>query len=108
MLANLLTPRSISASRKLFHLLICCAYIPGLLYDVEFLTLCSFGMFILLSLIELIRYHGIGKLSEVIDDVMELFVDRKDCEGELILSHIYLLVGLSFPIWISDFHGNSF
>lgn len=32
---------------------------------------------------------------------MKLFVDEKDREGSLILSHIYLLIGLSVPIWIS-------
>ena len=102
---NALTSNSISASRKIFHLLICCVFIPGLFYDVEFLAMCSYGMLILLLLLELIRYHGIGKLSETIDETMVLFVDRKDCNGQLILSHIYLLVGLSLPIWLSNFTG---
>lgn len=104
-IANGLTNKTLSAVRKLFHLLIFCVFLPGLLYDRQLLLLCSFGMFILLSLIELIRYYEIGSLSELIDDLMGLFVDQKDREGELVLSHIYLLVGLSFPVWLSNYNG---
>ena len=63
-------------------------------------------MLILLLLIELIRYYQIGRLSVIINDTMNLFVDDKDSSGELILSHIYLLIGLSLPIWLSNFYGS--
>jgi dolichol kinase len=103
--SHTLTPRLISISRKLFHVMICCVYIPGLLYDIEFLSLCSYGMLILFLLIELIRYYKIGGLSNIIDETMALFADRKDQDGQLILSHIYLLIGLSLPIWLSNHLG---
>jgi hypothetical protein len=35
-----------------------------------------------------------------------MFVDEKDSSSKLILSHIYLLVGFSFPVWASNFDGN--
>ena len=36
---------------------------------------------------------------------MIMFVDEKDSSSKLILSHIYLLVGFSFPVWASNFDG---
>ena len=105
MFSNALTPRLITVSRKMFHVLICCIYIPGLMYDIEFLAMCSYGMLILLLVIELIRYYQIGGLSDKIEDIMVLFVDHKDQNSQLILSHIYLLIGLSLPIWLSNQSG---
>ncbi|XP_046357154.2 dolichol kinase-like isoform X2 [Haliotis rufescens] len=76
-------------TRKSFHLVIVAVYIPGLLVDAEFLHLASVcaGAFLL--------------LLEVIDSSFKMFVDDKD-EGPVILTHIYLLVGLSLPLWISS------
>jgi dolichol kinase len=99
--SNISTSKSLTATRKQFHILICCVYLPGLLFDRHFLYLCSYGMLILLGLLETIRYFKVVYLADRIDYLMKLFVDEKDREGKLILSHIYLLIGFSFPIWIS-------
>ena len=32
-----------------------------------------------------------------------MFVDEKDSSSKLILSHIYLLIGFSYPLWVSNF-----
>lgn len=44
----------LTSMRKLFHLLICVVYLTGLFYDRQLLFLCSFGMFIVLALAEVI------------------------------------------------------
>ena len=36
---------------------------------------------------------------------MGLFLDEKDISSKLILSHVYLLIGLSYPLWISNKNG---
>ena len=46
--------------------------------------------------------NRIGRTSQIIQEMTELFADEKDDCSSLVLSHIYLLIGLSFPIWISD------
>ena len=102
---NLSTRCSLTSMRKLFHALICCVFIPGLICDRSLLRLCSYGMLILLALVEIIRYFNMGKLGNIINYLLQLFVDEKDREGKLILSHIYLLIGLSLPLWISPSDG---
>lgn len=93
----------LTSMRKLFHFLICLVYSLGFYYDRNLLFLCSYGMLIVLVLCEIIRYHKIGVLSGYIEDISSVFIDEKDSKSKLVLSHIYLLVGLSFPLWISNF-----
>lgn len=93
----------LTSIRKLFHMLICIVYILGFIHDRHLLYLCSNGMLILLILLETIRYHKIGVLGQLINDLMWLFVDEKDSSSKLVLSQIYLLLGLSYPLWISDY-----
>merc|ERR1719468_123391 len=81
---------------------ICVVYSLGLFYDRHLLFLCSYGMLIVLVLFEAIRYYKIGQIGEYVENMTSLFIDEKDSNSKLILSHIYLLVGLSFPLWISD------
>ena len=93
--------RLVTAMRKLFHLLICFVYILGLVNDRHLLHLCSFGMLILLILIETVRLYKMGWPSDLVDEWTKMFADEKDLKSSLILSHVFLLVGLSYPIWIS-------
>jgi hypothetical protein len=44
-------------------------------------------------------------ISKIIQQIMNLFLDEKDTKSNLILSHIYLLVGFSLPFWISNING---
>ncbi|XP_035825138.1 dolichol kinase isoform X2 [Aplysia californica] len=87
-------------TRKIFHLFILLVYVPGLLLDPTFLLLssgCVFGVFIILEASRALQVPLIGKL---LDDVQRSFVDERD-QGVVFLTHIYLLAGLSLPLWIS-------
>jgi hypothetical protein len=53
----------------------------------------------------MVRYMRIGMISNIIQEIMNLFLDEKDTKSNLILSHIYLLLGFSFPFWISNLNG---
>ncbi len=97
-LANAINRRRLTSIRKLFHILICLVYLPGLFFDRGLLMLCSYGMLILLVAIEAVRFL---EFSPVIDRMLNLFVDEKDKHSKLILSHVYLLVGSSLPLWLS-------
>ncbi|XP_041371889.1 dolichol kinase-like [Gigantopelta aegis] len=86
--------------RKYFHFLALGVYAPGLILDVSFLFLGSVVALVVLVLLEAIRVAKVPPLGPVLDEAFRLFVDEKDA-GKCIFTHIYLLLGLSAPIWIS-------
>jgi hypothetical protein len=92
--------------RKLFHLLVVLVYGLGIKYDKRLLFLCSYGLFILFILLETIRYYKIGVLYKFIQENLMIFLDEKDKNSSIVFSHTFLLFGLSYPIWISDFNSN--
>ncbi len=103
--ANMMNHRRLTSIRKLFHVLICFVYFPGMFYDRGLLMLCSYGMLILLFIVEAIRFFKFQHLSPIIDCMLKLFVDEKDHNSKLILSHVYLLIGCSLPLWLSNIDG---
>lgn len=92
--------------RKVFHMLIMVVFSLGFVYDRHLLYLCSFGMLLLLSLCEIIRYYKIEPIGKLIQDSLVVFLDEKDQNSSLIMSHVYLLIGLAYPLWLSDLNGN--
>lgn len=49
---------------------------------------------------QVVRLQGIQPLATLLTQSYSSFLDEKDRNGSLILSHVYLLVGLSVPLWI--------
>ena len=50
--------------------------------------------------IECLRVNNIGTLSIILNNALLRFTDAKD-QGSLILAHIYLLIGVFLPLWIT-------
>ncbi|XP_064609300.1 dolichol kinase-like [Liolophura sinensis] len=94
-----LSPSS-SVTRKWFHVLIVAVYVPGLLLDPSFLTLASVIALAVLVVLEAVRVLCIPPLGCTVDSLFKAFCDDKD-KGAVIVSHIYLLVGLSLPLWLT-------
>ncbi|XP_044739047.1 dolichol kinase [Chrysoperla carnea] len=95
--------RANTSRRKVFHILAVMVYLPALLYECTFIYLASgviLGVFIFL---EVIRILDIPPLGPILHDGFLIFVDEKDSAGGISLSPLYLLIGLSLPLWIHPF-----
>ncbi|XP_064620689.1 dolichol kinase-like isoform X2 [Lineus longissimus] len=88
-----------TAVRKYFHIVAMAIYIPGLFYDPELLRLSSCIALAIFICLECIRILHIPPLGKLLDDAFGIFLDGQD-QGAVILTHIYLLVGCSLPLWL--------
>ncbi|XP_076288430.1 dolichol kinase [Lasioglossum baleicum] len=87
-----------SSIRKIFHILAVLVYVPGLIYEQTLLYFASgviMGLFIFL---ELVRYLRISPLGEILEQGFSVYADEKD--NLISLTALYLLSGLSFPLWM--------
>ncbi|XP_067636507.1 dolichol kinase-like [Eurosta solidaginis] len=86
--------------RKLFHLLIVIVYVPGLLYQCDFLYIASGVALALITVFELVRICNIPPLDVHLRNAFASFSDEKDA-GVFALTPFCLLIGCSLPLWIS-------
>ena len=104
--------------RKYFHGIVIGVYVPGIWLDTELLfiativALCAFLFIEVIDIINLatgqqvklipfkaLRLWNIGSAGALLNQSLSAFLDEKD-QGNAILTHIYLLVGSSLPLWI--------
>lgn len=85
--------------RKYFHLLTVLTFAPGLALDRPLLHLAAVGCLSAFLFLEFIRYFRIRPLGSPLRRLLTLFLDERD-SGPLILTHIYLLLGVALPIWL--------
>ncbi|KAM9325300.1 dolichol kinase [Gastrophryne carolinensis] len=97
--ANSKKPQASTIMRKYFHFLAVATYIPGLIYDRQLLFVAAVVCLVAFVLLEYARYFRIKPLGQTLRTLLTLFLDERD-SGPLILTHIYLLLGMSLPIWL--------
>ena len=85
--------------RKMFHGLAFMIFIP-LYKDIEFFTMVTVIMFDIFTRLEMIRINKISPFSKLLTSFLEPFREEQD-SGPMILTHIYLLFGLSLPLWLT-------
>ena len=85
--------------RKYFHGVVVAIYLPGILLDPELLFTASVLALTAFLLLEAVRLYNLQGLGAILNSSMAGFLDEKD-QGCLILTHTYLLVGCSLPVWI--------
>jgi len=85
--------------RKYFHIFAIFVYLPGLVCDREMLCLGSTCALVVLILLESIRVFRIPPLGSILEENFKVFTDDQD-SGNVILTHIYLLTGLTIPLWL--------
>ncbi|XP_001517971.3 dolichol kinase [Ornithorhynchus anatinus] len=91
--------RASTVTRKYFHCLVVATYVPGLVLDRPLLYVAAVLCLAALVFLEYVRFFRIKPLGQTLRSLLSLFLDERD-SGPLILTHIYLLLGLSFPVWL--------
>ncbi|KAL1506238.1 hypothetical protein ABEB36_005635 [Hypothenemus hampei] len=88
-----------TSTRKIFHILAVLVFVPGLYLRCCFLYMASGIVLGVFFALEILRLLNIPPLGDALQDGYELFRDEKD-SGFLALTPIYLLCGVSLPIWL--------
>ncbi|XP_060062801.1 dolichol kinase-like [Ylistrum balloti] len=98
-LRNTYSGQASSNQRKIFHLVMLSVYIPGLVMDPVFLWTSSVIALGVMVILEVMRMNHIWPLGTTLKKNYKLFVDSQD-QGEIILTPLYLLLGMFLPMWI--------
>eukprot|EP00731_Ephydatia_muelleri_P025952 Em0018g52a len=85
--------------RKWFHILAFLVYAVGVAVDADFLGLAAAHMTFVFLVLELMRVLLMWPIGQWLHDVLEPFLDARD-SGPLVLTHLYLLLGFSIPVWL--------
>ncbi|NXN13839.1 DOLK kinase, partial [Indicator maculatus] len=86
-------------TRKYFHIIVVATYVPGLLFDRQLLHVAAALCLAVFIFLEYVRYFRIKPFGQTLRHLLSLFLDERD-SGPLILTHIYLLLGMSLPVWL--------
>eukprot|EP00054_Salpingoeca_dolichothecata_P017596 m.106014 g.106014 ORF g.106014 m.106014 type:complete len:426 (+) comp22519_c0_seq1:245-1522(+) len=86
--------------RKLFHFLLCILFVPAMMIDLEFVALNAACAACVLVMVEVARVSRLPPFDIPVEMFMSKFVDERD-SGGLYVTHLYLLIGCSLPIWCS-------
>ncbi|XP_062409992.1 dolichol kinase [Sardina pilchardus] len=89
-----------TAVRKAFHVVTVLTFAPGLVLDRPLLHLASAGCLGVFLFLEFVRFFRILPLGPHLRRTLTHFLDERD-SGPLVLTHIYLLVGVSLPLWLT-------
>ncbi|UJR35657.1 hypothetical protein I4U23_028407 [Adineta vaga] len=76
-------------------------YSSGILCDTQLLTMCSVAFIVLLLLLECMKVKNVAPFGDLIRNAWNMYENEKDT-GPLMVSHLFLIIGLSYPIWLAD------
>ena len=87
-------------TRKIFHVAIVLVYWSGLQHCHLLLLVSSYAALALMLGLEMLRVTDLFPLlTRELNKALTPFLDTKD-SGQLILTNIYLLAGMSLPLWL--------
>ncbi|CAO3670968.1 unnamed protein product [Rhizopus stolonifer] len=92
---------TLNIKRKVFHALAAAMFVPGVMFEYEFLQL-AFGIALSAFIyLEYLRYFAVWPWGKNLHIFLTEFIDNRDL-GPVILSHLYLLIGCASPVWIKS------
>lgn len=101
LIAPLLRKKSLIWARKLFHFCAILMFIPAIYIDVAFLRFSFVAALLLGTLLECLQI-------DFAREWMSQFLDDKDVGKRFILSHLYLLFGCAFPLFMTGENNSEF
>lgn len=93
---------SLNTSRKIWHFLILILVIQPFQWDPTFVKFSLAGTISLFLLVEYLRYLKLEPFGEMLDTKLRSFADFRDERGPIIISYIYLIIGVTTPFLIHD------
>ena len=93
---------SLNTSRKLWHYLILILIIRPFQWDPAFVKISLAGTIVLFLAVEYLRYLKLEPLGKILDEKLRSFSDFRDERGPIIISYIYLIIGVATPLLIAD------
>ncbi|KAJ5669181.1 hypothetical protein N7462_010251 [Penicillium macrosclerotiorum] len=91
----------VDTRRKVFHGMMVLMFLPTVFVDPTF---CALALGLVLSiflLLDLFRASQLPPISRPLTYFLAPYVDGRDHRGPVIVSHIFLLIGCSIPLWLS-------
>lgn len=93
---------SLNTSRKLWHFMIFTMIVVPFRYDSIIVKIALAGIIPLFLCVEYLRYLKLQPWGSSLDNALRQFADYRDRKGPLIVSYIYLILGVSVPLLLFD------
>lgn len=93
---------TLNTSRKVWHFLILLLISQPFQIDPEFVKISLAGTIVLFLCVEYLRYLKLEPFGGFLDSRLRSFADFRDEKGPLIISYIYLIVGIATPLLIDN------
>lgn len=90
--------------RKFFHLMALFVFVPPALLCPSFWKVCLSGSIYFFLVFESLRVTKFPFFANILQSYVQDYLDEKD-SGDLILTHLFLLLGCSLPVMFNSFSG---
>lgn len=91
----------VDTRRKVFHGMMVLMFLPTIYVDPAFCALALGLVLAIFLLLDLFRASQLPPISRPLTYFLAPYVDGRDHRGPVIVSHIFLLIGCSIPLWLS-------
>ncbi|RAL16053.1 uncharacterized protein BO97DRAFT_431780 [Aspergillus homomorphus CBS 101889] len=91
----------VDTRRKVFHGMMVMMFLPTIYIDPLFCALALSLALAIFLLLDLFRASQLPPISRPLTYFLAPYVDGRDHRGPVIVSHIFLLIGCSIPLWLS-------
>ncbi|RAH51470.1 putative phosphatidate cytidylyltransferase [Aspergillus brunneoviolaceus CBS 621.78] len=91
----------VDTRRKVFHGMMVSMFLPTIYIDPLFCALALSLALAIFLLLDLFRASQLPPISRPLTYFLAPYVDGRDHRGPVIVSHIFLLIGCSIPLWLS-------